>query len=332
MPVPAVTTKTDNYTLLGSDINKIFAMNATAAKAFTLPAARAFPSEAWYRLKNIGSAILTLTGTVEGSANPTLIPLENILIFSDGTSWYSNRLVSVPRGYLAGLGLSNATDTEHDITVAVGTCKDSTNAVTLTLASALTKQIDAAWAAGSAAGGMFVGAGVQNATWYHLHSIRKDSDGSIDAGFDTSITAANKPEGYTYYRRLGSVLTDGSANILQFIQTGDLFQWKTPIVDANAAAVHADDPAATITLSVPTGLKIKALMIGLCNTTGCKIYDPDLTAAPANYNFFNSANAEGGEVEVMTNTSAQVKAISSSNTGTLTIETLGYTDHRGRNE
>ena len=35
----------------------------------------------------------------------------------------------LPRGYLSGMGLSNATDTAHDITVAVGEVRDNANAV-----------------------------------------------------------------------------------------------------------------------------------------------------------------------------------------------------------
>ena len=48
--------------------------------------------------------------------------------------------------------ISNGTDTDHDIDFAAGFILDSTGAKTLA-GSALTKQIDATWAAGDAAGG-----------------------------------------------------------------------------------------------------------------------------------------------------------------------------------
>lgn len=128
-----------------------------------------------------------------------------------------------------GLTLSNAADTDHDITVAAGKCSSSAFDTMLVLASAMTKQIDASWSVGTNAGGLFSGS-VANSTWYYVHIIRKDSDGSIDIGFDTSITAANKPAGYTYYRRIGSVITDGSANIRNFFQYGNRFFLKTLVL------------------------------------------------------------------------------------------------------
>lgn len=85
LPVPGVTAKTDNYTLTGADINKTFTMNASAAKSFTVPAATAVPSGSGYKLINIGTGALTITGTVSGLVNP---PIAQAKIISNGTSWY----------------------------------------------------------------------------------------------------------------------------------------------------------------------------------------------------------------------------------------------------
>jgi hypothetical protein len=60
-------------------------MNAATAKAFTLPAANAVPSGSWYKVLNIGSGALTLTGTVSGAVNPSVTQAK---IISNGTSWY----------------------------------------------------------------------------------------------------------------------------------------------------------------------------------------------------------------------------------------------------
>ena len=141
--------------------------------------------------------------------------------------------IAVGRSYIAGLTLSNDADADHDILIAVGIAIDNTNGAVLELTTAITKRIDAGWAAGDDGGGLFSGSAA-NDTWYHIHLIKKDSDNSIDAGFDTSVTAANIPAGYTAFRRLGSVLTNGSANIIGFSQNGDEFLWDVPVSDYSA--------------------------------------------------------------------------------------------------
>ena len=113
--------------------------------------------------------------------------------------------------------LSNGTDSDHDIDIATGICRDTDDNYFMELTSELTKQLDATWAAGDDAGGLFSGS-IAVDTWYHVFIIRNDSTGAIDGGFDTSVSAANIPSGYTAYRRIGSVLTDGSSNIIAFHQ------------------------------------------------------------------------------------------------------------------
>lgn len=107
--------------------------------------------------------------------------------------------------------IAHAADTDHDITFGAGFAMDSTYTKILQDSVSMTKRVDASWAAGTGNGGMFTGT-VQANTVYYFHKIRKDSDGSIDYGFDTSITATNKPAGYTYYRCVGAGVTDASAN------------------------------------------------------------------------------------------------------------------------
>ena len=113
-----------------------------------------------------------------------------------------------------GLLLSNSPgDTDHDITIAAGTCKDSTFVYTLELTSALTKRIDAAWSAGDNGGFLDTGSVAIN-TQYAVWLIRKDSDGTSDAVASTSFTSPSMPGGYTYKRLLRGFATDGSANII----------------------------------------------------------------------------------------------------------------------
>jgi hypothetical protein len=221
---------------------------------------------------------------------------------------------------------NNATDANRDIDFGVGWMYDSTGASVLTMASVMVKQLDAAWAAGTAAGGLFAGS-IAATTWYHCFVIRKSSDGTIDAGFDTSLTAANIPTGYAAYRYVGSIKTDGSSNILGFVQVADMFMWKTPILDVNASlgtsrTLHV--------VSVPLGVKCHAFFNGygedIWGVAYAQIGSPDATdQAPSTsasplYNMTDSVNST---LNCLTNTSSQ---IASRATGAFTVKlaTLQY--------
>jgi hypothetical protein len=132
-----------------------------------------------------------------------------------------------------GFAISHDTDTDHDILFGAGSCPDSTNAMILT-GSAMVKRVDASWSAGTGNGGLFSGSVSTNVVYY-MFVIRKDSDGSIDYGFDTSIIAANRPAGWTYYRLIGVGVTNASSNwhLGTWIRKGVelLFTYKSFIVD-----------------------------------------------------------------------------------------------------
>jgi hypothetical protein len=248
--------------------------------------------------------------------------------------------IPLPRGYIDGLILANGTDSDHDINISTGECRDSTNLFNLANTATLVKQIDAAWAAGSAAGGLFSGA-VGNATWYHVFLIRKDSDGTIDAGFDTSVSAANRPAGYSTYRRIGSVLTNGSANIIAFSQTNDLIMLKSPAFDANAAAWGSS--RTLVTLSVPTGVitypKVAAFALKGATSLSLWIGPPEVTDVAAGLGIYNSYTPSAGaatyslaagEVGVRANTSAQIAVRSDTAGVTGYLITYGWIDPRGK--
>jgi len=155
----------------------------------------------------------------------------------------------VPRGFIDGLILANnATDASNDIDVSAGMATDSTNAAVMTLAAAITKRLDAAWAVGTNQGGLDTGAKAAN-TWYYLHLIQRPDTGVVDVIFSTSATSPTMPTSYTRRRRIGAVLTNGSSNIIAFSQRGDRFEWTTFQTDLSTAS-----PATTITavtVSVP---------------------------------------------------------------------------------
>lgn len=253
---------------------------------------------------------------------------------------------TLPRGYIDGFITSNDTDSDHDISFAAGSARDSTNTINIETTSAIVKQIDANWAAGSAAGGFPSGLTLSNTTWYHLFAIATPG-GLVDSGFDTSTSASNllsDATGYTYYRRVGSVLTDGSANIYAYTQTGDTFIWGVSKED------YDTDPGATstdIALDfVPTGINARAHLrvLTTSSTAGphlcilrSKLEDTISAgasdAAPGTNvgTHQNSTQTGGLDLTLITNTSAEINTYADSGISALRIWVYGWTDLRGRN-
>lgn len=246
---------------------------------------------------------------------------------SDGAGkwWHVGGPVSgnLPTSLIQGLAVANNIATPAtDVDFAPGRARDNADSFDLVLRASLTKRLQSAgaWAAGAGANGLFSGTRRAN-TWYHLFLIRKDADGSIDAGFDTNFNAANRPAGYGAFRRLGSVKTDGSGNILGFINFGDTFMWKAPIRDAYVAGVAAN-PSATITLSVPPGLRVMAKVHVGAGSNGVAFYarppDADVVTIPAvnipaatwtggvGVNTNDTSEYATMELHVLTNTAAQI--------------------------
>lgn len=153
--------------------------------------------------------------TTAGSINT--VPLYEVTTDSSSVTLITDRRADqvksgLPKDYIDGLILSDGSDADHDITVALGQCRDSTNALDIDLTSAITKQIDASWAEGNNLGGLFTGSVAANTTYY-VYAITK-GDGSADVGYDISSTAPTTPTDWDYFRLVGSVETDSSGNII----------------------------------------------------------------------------------------------------------------------
>lgn len=303
-----------------------------------------------------GRALVADTVFYTGSETTVTPTLLDLFAFKDVSNSNAAQfaeadvLLALLQNYISGLTLSNAADTAHDITIATGAAADSTNAFIMANPSAMTKQLDATWAAGTNAGGLFSGATAVGAGGsYHVHMIRKTSDGSVDFGFDSSATAANKPAGYGNYRRVGSIKLDGSSNIIQFTQYGDDFIWTVPIVDVDAT--NPGTSAVTRALTVPSGVKFRARFwgggfTGTSSNLGIFFSSLDQTdtapqnpataalTAPVNTSVATSGTAEWRMVElnIWTDTSGQIRSrLSASGVADhIGIITNGWMDLRGK--
>ncbi len=264
---------------------------------------------------------------------------------SDITSLTALTSINILPGYLFGCTLSTA-GSSATMSISAGRATDSTGLQSMALAAIA--KTTSAWAAGSAQGGLDTGA-IANSTWYHFYVIRRPDTGVVDVLFSLSATAPTLPTNYTQFRRIGSGLTNGSAQWTLFKQFGDWFDWDTPVKDVEASAPGT--AAVTRTLSVPTGVAVVARVNAGVNNSAAAVAPglylsaldtADLAASFTNAPLWASGpeafDSGGGarrtftQQSVKTNTSAQIRSRVSASDGNVTIRiaTTGWTDTRGR--
>ena len=228
-----------------------------------------------------------------------------------------------------GLGTSNnATDANNDIDVAAGFVVSSDGLEQMTLASAITKRLDASWAVGTNQGGLDTGSKA-NSTWYHVHLIKRVDTGVVDVLFSTSATAPTLPANYTKSRRIGSVQTDGSGNIRGFVQTGDMFEWKTMRFDYNGVVISTTSSLRVV--SAPLGVSTQAWMrvdSGDGSDRNVLISSPLKTDETSDINKCNLIASSGGrtinEIFVVTNTASEVRMVANTSTVAVNVHTKGW--------
>lgn len=239
-------------------------------------------------------------------------------------------------GAIFGLTLSNDPgDLVNDIAIALGSAaSDATVPTSLSLASAITKRLDAAWAVGSGNGGLDTGS-IANAVYY-MWLIQRSDTGVVDVLFSLSATAPTLPTNYDRKRRIGFVIRSAGAIIL-FKQYGDRFIYATPITDFNSTIGTTASP---LPLTVPPiqGQAIVNARAAIASTNATVyLSGPDqVDAAPSSTGPFSlvTDNIAGGsnstgQFPIDTNTGA-IRGRSSSASTTLVISTMGFIDPRGK--
>ena len=244
---------------------------------------------------------------------------------------YLEDVGSTARGYISGLEISNGgVDALHDITIASGTCKDSTNALAITLSSAITKRIGDVWDEGTALGGLDTGT-VANSTWYYLFIIHNTSTGTTDALFSLNKIAPTMPSGYTYKRRIrGAVLTNGSAEILGFTQKDNKFRYTTTINDLDSSDLPTSKT--NLVTSSPPGMigifKITAYDTSTIYVLISKVVDDDF--APTELLNTFEVNASGSTANIVlyleTNASSQISHRADAAGLDMRVNTVGFID------
>lgn len=301
-------------------------------------------------IHNADAVSHTVTITFDDGTNERHLGVFNLavgqtLYWSRETGWQfvGNNQLDLPflTNYIGGLVPSNAADAAHDITVSPGTCINSDNDGYITLASAITKQIDAAWAEGNNVGGLDTGLVAAN-TIYHMHVIKKN-DGTVDALFSTSLGSPTLPADYVSFRRVYSFKTDVLANLKAFTATeieGGALRViiAAPVLDINVSTLGTI--ATTFTLDeCPTGVKFRALITArVRNTTlDTRAYlssldanDEAATTDRATHFAKSGATVidQYAKMEILTNTSAQFRGRANQNNTTFSSYFLGFDDFR----
>ena len=247
---------------------------------------------------------------------------------------------SFPRA-IAGLTLARETATNFSVSAGSAANENGTPSTVLMKRTASITKTLGAFSVGTGNGALDAGS-VSSDTWYHVHLIRRDSDARIDVLLSTSATAPTMPTGWTNRRRIGSILTNGSSQIVAFSQIGDLFTWSVPVTDVNATNPGAS--AVTRALSVPSGVVVCPVvnwMVNNVTTASVALLVTALDQADTTPTATLCTLAGGGAAansrsvavvsSVATNTSRQVRTrISASGASDALVGvTLGWIDKRG---
>lgn len=191
-----------------------------------------------------------------------------------------------------GLTYDNGTDATNDLNINTGGCLDATGAYWMTLATALGKQSDVAWAVGGTTGtpaGCLDTGAVGNSDYY-LWLIARSDTGVVDALCSLSSTAPTMPASYDFKRLFGWFKRVGGT-IVAFhtyeTEGGGLeMAWDSPTLDISLSATLTTTRR-TDAVKVPLGFStIAELNVFITDTSAAQqayIYCPDRTdLAPSN--------------------------------------------------
>ncbi|WP_298255843.1 hypothetical protein [Bradyrhizobium sp.] len=241
---------------------------------------------------------------------------------------------AIMRSYLAGLTLSTA-GSSATFSIAAGIAADATAADVMTLSASISKTT-LAWASGSGNGGLDTGT-IAASTWYHAYLIKDVTTQAVDVLISVSASAPTMPGGYTLKRRIGSIKTNGSSQWILFHQNGDEFLWDAALQDVTGSA-NLGTSALLSTLTVPTGVEVNAIIAAAAGIGGSSvtvaITSPDAADAAPSGQYAEIVSASGAfascQVNVRTNTSAQIRSRSSLANTNYFVLTRGWIDRRGR--
>lgn len=160
---------------------------------------------------------------------------------------------------------NNSSDSEHDIDFGDGIIEfdDGTGQA---VATALTKQLDASWVAGTGQGGLDTGSIATN-TWYYCFAIYNPTTLTADFLFSASYSSPTLPSGYTKKEYRGAVLTDASSNIRTATYNLNYVHFHSTLTSYNGTATTTRTFKSISTPPIPVIANITATMDSSSVTT-----------------------------------------------------------------
>jgi len=245
----------------------------------------------------------------------------------------------LPKDYRSGtLLVNNSIDILKDLDFQAGAWRSQDDTTDLILASTFVKQIDANWAPGTDAGGFPSGLTLTADTQYHAFLIGKP-DGTTDSGVDSDIDAVNllaDATGYTKIKRVGTIWTDVSLNIVEFIMFYEgntrVVYWHTPIIDYTLP--NPGTSAVLVPLRTPLDVNVMAIINHRLDSPSLatEIYysnplQADLLSTVVIGNAWAAANVDNlTQITIMTDTTKQIRyrLVASNASTVVSISTIGW--------
>lgn len=267
------------------------------------------------------------------------------LYLDNGTSWIQvspSINANVLLNYHSGFQLSNdATSPNSVIDFTPGQWADNTQSSYITQSTIWTKSVGT-WAAGTGNGMLDTGT-IAASKWYHIFAISMANGVNGDFLMSLSNSSPTMPAGYILKRRIGSIKTDASSNIVAFQVFGLDYRWSSYVVEYSASNPGVTEQTQTLT-AVPLGIVCRSLINFIIHNSepsmGAMIYFHELglaDIAPGASGIMDVGicqNSSGitqwvaDRRSIYTNTSAQINwrmNVSTSNVN-LQINTLGWYD------
>jgi hypothetical protein len=284
----------------------------------------------------LGAVGLTGNETVAGVKTFSSKPVLPATTPSGNEAASAAHVAATAKSLINGLTYSNGTDATNDIDVAVGGAMSDDGTYFMTLGSAITKRIDAAWAVGTGNGGLMSAAALTNQV-YGIWLIARSDTGVVDVGFDASLTAPTLPADYDKQRLIGWIQrVGGSLRAVTVTETGGggiRMQHTTPPLDVDSTALTTSRLLSTLA-SAPIGIKtIASIRVLLADVGGGLVIvcSPDETdAAPSGtaspgYTVNVAAGVgNGAQIAVTTNTSGQIAARATAAIDNYRVTVIGY--------
>lgn len=347
------TSQNSNFTLTVAEYNQVVEFNGTALTA-TLPDAATIGSGYFTTIVNTSStedltiALATSGNTLQGIADGTITlqPNEHIkVIVNEAASGYlvtalQRSFNSLDESHWPSIA-NNATDAEHDIDILPGSISDSARTTVITLPATITKiaDISSGWVEGTNQSGFPSGVNGGNIaadSEYHVFVIAKP-DGVTDGGFDIAADASNLLADaieYTRYRRVGSIYTDGSANIIAFVQFGRYFRFADGVVFNQDVFTHAPSTELDVAhnIRVPSGVGIYKVIFTWSQVGGAGTIIEEIRSDGEAINTLNYLTSSTSQMNYLNNDTGAIEyesdagGINTNDTRTIRWYIHGYID------